>query len=197
MAGEMLLTSIKVGKGGVEMAWLTREGEKRRAPKKTRGAAKLKVEDGGQAPSPTPAAPSLVETKHLLSCKDPAHPDLQKALDGLLTPCLALLELPERYGKDLVVTGVHQSEQKGGKRGLVVNLVKTLKASKGRPLNLATPLVVEADAKADEEDEAADFFEALDQVIAEAIAYKGGKRAQGDLFDPAVEKADAAVGAGV
>jgi hypothetical protein len=195
MAGEMLLTSLKVGKGGVEMAWLTREGEKRRAPKKARGAAKLTLEKGGA--DPTPAPPSLVETKHLLSCKDPAHPDLQKALDGLLTPCLALLELPERYGKDMVVTGVHQSEQKGGKRGLVVNLVKTLKASKGRPLNLATPLVVEADAKADEEDDSAEFFEALDQVIAEAIAYKGGKRAQGDLFDGALEKAEAAVGATV
>lgn len=197
MAGEMILTSLKVGKGGVEFSYLTREGEKRAAPKKTRGAARLQVEDGGQAQA-TPKAPSLMETRHTTSCKDPAHPDLQKALDGLLQPSLALLELPERYGKDLVVTGVHQSEQKGGKRGLVVNLVKTLKASKGRPFNIATPLVVEAGAKAEEADETADFFEALDRVIAEAIAYRAGKRAQLSLeFDETAQKAEAAVGVGV
>lgn len=195
MSGEMFLQSLKVGKGGVSMQYVTKVGERKRKPKKAKGAGKLKLEKGAE--DQKPAEISQVTEVHQLSCPDEAHGDLYKALEELKQPCLALLELPPRYADELTVVGMHRSEQKGGKIGIVVNLVKTLKASKGRPFNLATPLVVEAEAKPDQEDPWAELFEACDKVIAEAIAYKGGKRSQLSLeFDPTLQKAEEAVGAG-
>lgn len=198
MAEDIIMQSVKAGKGGVEISYLTRRGEKKRpvkAPKKARGRGKLSVEDGGQAPAPA-QAPTFVEAKHSESCKDEPHPDFTAALNALREPCVGLLELPDRYVDNLTVVGIHLSEQKGGCRGLVVNLVKTLTKSQGRPFNIATPLVVELKAKADQTDAQEELWGAVDRIIGEAIAYIGGKRPQLSLeFDEAAQSAEAAVGA--
>lgn len=191
MAGDMLLNSLKVGKGGVHIEYVTLTGEKRRRAAKPRGAAKLKLEPS----APPPAAPSQVEIHHALSCPDPGHPDFTAALQSFVEPMIDLLELPTRYGETLTVTAVHFSEQKGGKRGLVVTGTKTLEKSGGRPFNVTTPLIVEREAGSDGAAEQVALWEAADRVLAEAIAYIGGKRAQAELFDEALQAAEATVGA--
>lgn len=124
------------------------------------------------------------EHAHSLTAADPAHPDLLEALRGLRPLVCRLLELPETW-PDFTVSGLTVSVQKGEARGLIVHGQKSLAAS-GRPFNVVTPLLVEAeDVEAD--DLLVEFFEALDRVAREAEAYVKGKRAQGELFPPAGE----------
>lgn len=152
----MELRSLKVKKNHVAITWITREGPEGKN----------------------------VHT-HMLHAGDAPHPDLVAAMANLLTPCLVLLELPEKYRAECTVSTVLVSEQKGGVRGLQVNLVKSLKAG-SRPLNLTTPLLVESLEPVDDEALAAlhaDFWDCLNAVVGEAARYVSGKRAQADLFE--------------
>ena len=153
------LRKLKLGKSGVTIASVERRGK---------------------------AGEILIQ--HEATCPHAPHPDLVCAMANLLQPCLALLQLPQGYRQNLTVSSVVLSEQKAGKRGLVVNLVKKLSDSK-RPLNLSTPLLVE-----EESDDHEDFGDAVDQIGREAEAYMGGKRAQMELplkDGPAGERAAA------
>lgn len=127
------------------------------------------------------------EHAHGLTSADPAHPDLVEALRAFRPLVCRLLSLPELW-PDFTVSGMTVSIQKGEARGLIVHGQKSLEAS-GRPFNVVTPLLVEAeDVEAD--DLLADFFEVLDRVAREAEAYVKGKRAQGELFDGAGAETD-------
>ena len=111
----MELRKLKLGKSGVTLVSVTREGEE-----------------------------GETTIEHHIHSPHAPHPDLVEAMAGLLQPAMAFLQLPASYHADLSVSSVHVSAQKDEQRGLVVNLTKKLKGS-SRPLNLSTPLLVETE----------------------------------------------------
>lgn len=127
----------------------------------------------------------------MLKSADAPHPDLPRALQALEPHVADLCELRG----PLAVRGASFSwSEAGGETvmGASVTALRDLRRSRS-PMVVNSPHQPETDYGGNEENEAVmtfEFAEALRALLAEAMAYVDGKRAQGSLFEkPAAEPA--------
>lgn len=70
--------------------------------------------------------------------------ELQRALQALASPFLALCELPQSFGGELIIQSIAIDYEKDGRRGLVITARKTIAASNA-PLMVHTPRLPETE----------------------------------------------------
>jgi len=120
----------------------------------------------------------------VVESKDAPKASLPAALQALGPHALDLCELPREWGADADspahVGGMSVRHDDTGV-GVVISCVKTL--ASGAAMSFNTPFVREANEHGPEL--SGDELRAVERVMAEALAYVDGKRAQGDLFNKA------------
>jgi hypothetical protein len=97
-----------------------------------------------------------------------------------------------KWMEDVTVTAVHISEQRGGRRGVMISANRPV-ADTNAPFAFTTPIMTEVG----DEDESsgalgwpAGLDEALTKLQAAASHYVQGDREQGDLFDGPIAEAE-------
>jgi hypothetical protein len=116
-----------------------------------------------------------------LKTKDAPRPEFKKALDGLLVHVLHILELSDKYGESMKMTGVSLSV-KGDVTYAILKAKKLLTYSNS-PFNIITP---KKPTSAGEESAGDDLLtdecvKSLDLLIEEAKRFIRGERQQGEL----------------
>ena len=125
------------------------------------------------------------DVTHVMSSKDTPSPEFTEAMQALVAPVIALLELPKKYGDGATFRSLSVSEKGEDLRGYVVALTRPIDATNA-PFNIATPHFAEGHL-----DDAGAWVGAPRELqgaindlleVAERFA-KGGERQQVDLFE--------------
>jgi hypothetical protein len=97
-----------------------------------------------------------------------------------------------KWMDDVTITAVHISEQRGGRRGVMISGMRPV-ADTNAPFVFTTPIMTEV-GDGDEVAGALGWPKGLDEALtklqATATHYIAGQREQGDLFDSATASAD-------
>lgn len=132
--------------------------------------------------------------KHSLESTDAPRPEFVAAMRAMVPHVLEVLELESAGWEDtLSVSGLSINEETDGRRGLVCTCRRSLEIANA-PLIINTPHLREFMG----DDQLKGFLPdamllACTECEREADLYLRGKRAQGDLFDALVPKADSGI----
>lgn len=129
--------------------------------------------------------------------KDRPLPSFTASLQAFAGWALQLLEAPPKWDEQITVTTVNLSEDKNGRRGILVSISKRVEQANGAASSITTPLMREADNL---DGEIANGYygkhidDLLTQLEAEAARYEKGEREQIEAFakDEAAPKKDRA-----
>jgi hypothetical protein len=126
---------------------------------------------------------------------DPPLQSFRDALQAFAPYVSSLLDLPEHWQAELVVTGLSiDREAETGLRGLIITVRRRIEKANGRPVIINTPRMPEAgETTSDKIATLADAeIELLETAEREAYKYVKGEREQGQLFPNVVDPIAAA-----
>ena len=132
------------------------------------------------------------EREGALRSYDQPLQEFTDAMQALVPHVVKLLELPEKYGESMRVSGVSISYTKEDRKGAVITCLKQV-AGANAPLVLNTPYLPEMDLDDPNPSMPTDMLAAIEALEAQAARYVDGEREQRDLFGDEAKDEAAAV----